>query len=341
MNLIINKRFDDLYGILSSFMFVSNHNYFKIQMEEKWDVEFDENMERDTRELLENPVFHKAKYLVDMEIQTRDIFINPTFIARSKDLDEYFKLLEEQSEDSLRSDILKSLEFEELIDYKDENYLKIMLEKIDKMDFCGDIKWYLISLIQDPKSYIKKFIELIQDYLPLYEVLKRNYWKAYEEFVQWIDKKLFEHGIDFLNQHLNFINLKQYDEVYLNYSIFDLVSSHAFEDGRTHIFIGLIFKRYVEEQTNKNDIDIHLNIYKVLSDKTRFEIIKILLDKESYGQEIAEKLGITTATVSYHMDYLFGASLIFIKRKSRRLYYSINKNQIKNSIRFLENELML
>lgn len=341
LNLTFNKEFNDLYGILSSFMFVSNHNYFKVQIEEKWNLEFDDKMEKDTKELFKKPIFHKAKYFVDMEIQTRDIFINPVFIAKSKDLDEYFKYLKQQSEDDLRISIFKCLGFEKSIDFKDEYYLKIILERIDGMDFDGDIKWYLIALINNPKCYIEKFVGLIQEYLPLYEELKKKYWKYYQEFVEWVDKKLLKDGINFLDDKLNFMNLKQYEEIHLNYSIFDLITSHILEDGIIHIYIGLIFKMYVEDQENKNDIDMHLNVYKVFSDKTRFEIIKILIAEESYGQEIAERLGITTATVSYHMDYLYATSLIFIKRKGRRLYYSVNKTQIKNSIKFLEKEFGL
>lgn len=341
MKLLINKKFNDLYGILSSFMIASNYKYFKVQIEEKWNFAFNDKTEKDMKELLEYPLFHKAKYFVDMEIKTRDIFINPKFIAKSKDLDEYFKYLKEQSENELRISIFKCLEIEELIDCEDELHLKFILEEIDKLDLNGDIKWYLISLIKDPKSYIKEFIGLIQEYLPLYKDLKQKYWGDYEEFAEWIDERLAKYGIDFLDEHLNFMNLKQYDEIYLSYSIFDLISSHNLVDGSTHIYIGLIFKEYVEEQKNKDNIDIHINVYKVLSDKTRFDIIKILLDKESYGQEIAKELGITTATVSYHMDYLFGTSLIFIKRKGRRLYYSVNKDQIKDSIKFLEKEFKL
>ncbi len=341
MNLIINKEFNDLYGILSSFMIISNYNYFKNQMEEKWNLTLDDEMERDIRKLLENPIFRKGKYFVDMNMKTKDIFINPTCIFKSKDLDEYFKYLNQQSEDDLRISIFEQLEFEELINYKEESYLNIALEKIEKMYFNGDEKWYLLSLIKDPKYYIKKFSNLIKEYSPLYEGIKKKYWKVYKEFVQWIDEKLSEQGIDFIDEYLSFINLKQNDEVHLNYSIFDLISSYNFGDRSIHIFIGLIFERYVEEEKNKNDIDKHLNIYKVLSDKTRFDIIKILIKNESYGQEIAEQLGITTATVSYHMDFLFGASLVTIQRKSRRLYYSINKEQIRKGISFLEKELML
>lgn len=50
-----------------------------------------------------------------------------------------------------------------------------------------------------------------------------------------------------------------------------------------------MFKEYVEEKIGKQDIDKHLMVYKVLSDKIRFEIIKVLTNQESYRQEIAEK----------------------------------------------------
>lgn len=340
MNFIINKNYNELHGILSTFMIISNYNYFKLQLEEKWNIGFDKNIEKDIKEISENPIFHKARYFVDVEIPTNNIFINSHFITCSKDLDEYFRNLLEQNEDDLRKDIFKALEFGELIEYKDENFIDL-IEKIDKEDLDSDVKWYLLSLIKEPKLYVKRFTGLIEEYLPLYQQLKDRYWKSYMEFVEWIDGKLLDHGIDFIDEHLEFINLRQYDEVQLNFTLFNLISSYHYGEGSVHLFIGLMFKKFVDDQKDKKDIDKHLTVYKVLSDKTRFDILNILIDEESYGQEIAEKLGITTATVSYHMDYLLGASLILIKRKSRRIYYSVNKEQIKNSISFLEKELRL
>lgn len=341
MKLIINKEYNEIYGVLSTFMIISNYDYFKLQVEEKWNMNFDEEMDKDIKEISESSIIDGARYFVNMDIPTKDVFINPEFINKSKDLDEYFKCLMERDEYDLRKDIFNTLKFDELIEYKHENYLKLILDKINKEDFSNDIKWYLLSLIKDPKLYIEKFIRLIKQYLPVYEQLRNKYWKSYIEFVEWIDEKLLEHGIDFIDDYLEFINLKQYDEVYLNYSLFDLSSSHHYKDGSLNLFIGLMFKKYVEKQKDRKDVDKHLMVYKVLSDKTRFDIINILVDKESYGQEIAEKLGITTATVSYHMDYLLSTSLIILKRKSRRIYYSLNKEQVKDSLNFLEKELKL
>lgn len=342
MNLVIDKEFNELYGVLSTFKIIANYGYFKIQAEEKWNLNLDSDMEKDIKEISENPIFDDARHYVDMELETKDIFINPDFIRISKNLDEYFDYLLDQKEDDFKREILKALELDGTIKNNDESSLNILIEKIDaKKDLNSDIKWYLLSLFKKPRLHIEKFIKLIQDYLPIYQELKNKYMKPYEEFVEWIDEKIDAHGIAFIDDNIEFINLNEYTEVHLNYSLFELHSSHHFSDGTVYIYIGLMFKKYIEDQKDKNDIDKHLLVYKVLSDKTRFDIIQILIKQESYGQEIAEKLGITTATVSYHMDYLLGASLVILKRKSRRIYYSVNKDQIKNSISFLEKELML
>ena len=51
-------------------------------------------------------------------------------------------------------------------------------------------------------------------------------------------------------------------------------------------------------------------VFKNLADKTRFQILNLLKSGDLYGQEIAEKVGITLATVSYHMSFLLAANLV-------------------------------
>lgn len=341
MKLTINKEFNELYGLLSTFLIIGNLDYFKDQVEEKWNMEFRINNIEGLNEISKNPIFQEAKYYIDMNLPIKDIFVNPDLLRVSKDLDEYILNLRKKNDPEIRLDIYKTLGFDDFIQNKRRPPIDLIVKKLDKEDFHSDIKWFILSLINNPIEYIERFIGLIDEYLPIYKEIKDDFKEEYNNFVKWIDKNISSQGIDFIERHLEFLNLNLYSEVYLNYSLFDLLSSHSYSDGSVSIFIGIMFKNYVEEQMNKEDIDKHLVVYKVFSDKTRFEIIKLLIEEESYGQEIAEKLGITTATVSYHMDYLMGASLIVTKRKSRRLYFTINKDQVKQSITFLQKELNL
>lgn len=341
MKLIVNKRFNNLHSLLSSFMFIVNHDYFEEQLEERWNIQIPRGTRDLVKEVRQNPIFYEARYILDMGLASRDIFIDPYLVEESEDFEDYSKDLLGQDQDLLRRKIFEKMKWEIPKGLGREDYLRAGLNQIEKMEIEDGAKWYLLSLVKDPRSYLEKFIELVEDYLPLYEEIKEGYWGDYLDFVDWLDQIINYQGIDFLDRYLAFINLKEFDEIHLNYSIFDLVTSKERGDGKIKIYLGLIFRKYIESERNKNNLDKYLNIYKLLSDRTRFDIIRILMDKESYGQEIAEKLGITTATVSYHMEYLFAASLIFMTRKSRRIYYSINKEEIRKAIGFLEREFSL
>lgn len=49
---------------------------------------------------------------------------------------------------------------------------------------------------------------------------------------------------------------------------------------------------------------------KVLGDRTRLDILRLLSDGPSYGKAIAERLELTTATVSRQLDQLKEAGLV-------------------------------
>ena len=96
------------------------------------------------------------------------------------------------------------------------------------------------------------------------------------------------------------------------------------------------FQNYNEEVIPEQAIDA----LKQISDKTRFDILRFIKSKPAYGSEIAEHLGITTATVSHHMGTLYAAGLINIYKENSRIYYSINTDNIEKYIRYYEKSLL-
>lgn len=73
-------------------------------------------------------------------------------------------------------------------------------------------------------------------------------------------------------------------------------------------------------------------IFKTLSDPNRIAILKLLSERSWYGQEIAEKLNITPATISYHISFLQKSGFISFKRIDNRSYYCINKDNLTKSL---------
>ena len=67
-----------------------------------------------------------------------------------------------------------------------------------------------------------------------------------------------------------------------------------------------------------------INIFKVLSDKQRRDILVMLKDGRRNAGEIAERLGVTPAALSYHLRLLKGADLILEYKQKNYIYYEIN-----------------
>ena len=67
-----------------------------------------------------------------------------------------------------------------------------------------------------------------------------------------------------------------------------------------------------------------INIFKVLADKQRRDILVMLKNGRMNAGEIAEQLGITPAALSYHLKLLKGADLIMEYKQKNFIYYEIN-----------------
>ena len=66
------------------------------------------------------------------------------------------------------------------------------------------------------------------------------------------------------------------------------------------------------------------NIFKVLADSQRRDILIMLRNERLNAGEIAEKLQITPAALSYHLKLLKNADLISEYKEKNFVYYEIN-----------------
>jgi DNA-binding transcriptional ArsR family regulator len=71
--------------------------------------------------------------------------------------------------------------------------------------------------------------------------------------------------------------------------------------------------------------------HKALADATRIKLLIMLAEGELNGQELAEKLGVTPATVTHHATKLREASLINERREKNTIYFSLNHYFIKSN----------
>ena len=73
-------------------------------------------------------------------------------------------------------------------------------------------------------------------------------------------------------------------------------------------------------------------VLKALSDRTRLDILSIIMQKPSFAEEISLQLNTTQSTVSFHLKKLESAGLIRARKEQYYRIYSVNEPILKLTI---------
>ena len=82
-----------------------------------------------------------------------------------------------------------------------------------------------------------------------------------------------------------------------------------------------------------------ISLFKCLSDKSRLQILKSLAIEDMYVERLAERLGISAPTVSFHLKKLADAGAVTSYKNQYYMMYSLNRKVFEVSIlKILEEE---
>lgn len=78
------------------------------------------------------------------------------------------------------------------------------------------------------------------------------------------------------------------------------------------------------------------NYFKVLSDPVRLEVVKYLIEGETCGCTIIDKVNVSQPTLSYHLKTIATAGLATSKRDGNQIKYYINRDKINEMVEYLQ-----
>jgi DNA-binding transcriptional ArsR family regulator len=190
------------------------------------------------------------------------------------------------------------------------------------------------------RNSLAEVTDLVNEYSSIYNKEMDKHSEKKDRLNKEIENRINKEKESFLNELLRGkIDFSQYDEIHISAALLHYHSLYFYSrNSKGFMYIGSKYERFMTRLEGENEIEKNLNIFKNLSDRTRYEILKLLLKRDHFGQEIAQELSITTATVSYHMNYLAAVRLVEITRKDHKAYYRLNKEAIKVCINFLNKE---
>ena len=75
-----------------------------------------------------------------------------------------------------------------------------------------------------------------------------------------------------------------------------------------------------------------ISLFKCLADKSRLQILKSLAIEDMYVERLAERLGLTAPTISFHLKKLSDAGAVTAYKNQYYMVYSLNKEMFQTSI---------
>lgn len=187
-----------------------------------------------------------------------------------------------------------------------------------KKDVCSE---EFSTLCREPERYFPQLAELVRKNIPAAEMA----WEAVRPEARgfmdryWCPEYFLAHSL-----------LSKDSSVQEIYPVFFTVySSWMMGD---ICYCGIYNIAIPQKSNTEEDRKLLLNISKALSDPSRLDILNLLREKPCYNREIAEKLGLSPATVMHHTDLLIQSGLVALTpgvENQKRVYFQLVPEQIK------------
>lgn len=196
---------------------------------------------------------------------------------------------------------------------------------VSKTTVSESTKWQLIALLQEPKPFYKRYSEMIRNAIPAFEQARR-------ECSGYVDR-----GLKYFSETADQLKLTgDYQKIIPMVS--NPVSLYMMDNIQ---YCGVYWNAVVGiVDTNKPDSQQMAAALKALTDKSRLEILSLLKRRPMYSLELAEKLALSPATISHHMNVLIVQNLVTVEKQGGRGYYHLNHDTITAIVRQMEKSLL-
>ena len=106
--------------------------------------------------------------------------------------------------------------------------------------------------------------------------------------------------------------------------------------GSTCVYCGILREELLEMLSSQTSCqDTVYEAFRLLGDRTRFDLICYLRDHMAYGQELSAKFGLSRNTIHHHMSKLSATGLVRCTTNGNRVYYSLDREMV---LRLLEKQ---
>lgn len=209
-----------------------------------------------------------------------------------------------------------------------------LLPLLAKTSFTDRQTMELVRFFTDTKDLfdrlyplIRTLCEIMEDNIDLISDLFREKTEALENDSDKVIGELFDQvGVsDFFQKREK--PTEVYTLIFAPHS--SMIQFYSYDIIESFVKIGMYFSLSKEEG---DSLKYHSQILKVLGDDTRIDILDLLKEDNYYAKELSDKLFITPATLSYHLNQLQICGFVGSYMVGRKTYYYLRKAGFDNVI---------
>ena len=220
------------------------------------------------------------------------------------------------------------------------------IEQIDALQYPEEFRWRLFKFISNPEFYIDELADLIRPIAERLSVQLKTHINDIMGVYGYWNEYFKDHSCsDFI---LNFgqveVDFPENQDMHVYVSLMNSVSVITEIDTDRaqswYVHVGCLLDDGISHGTKQFMTDEICDTLRVLSDKSKFLILKTIKDSPAYGMELAERLGLTNATISRHMNTLYNCGFIVAEKENAKVFYRTNTENIEKFLRSLNDELL-
>lgn len=275
-----------------------------------------------------------------------DALLFKCYLTKEEKLDTLKKIVKDEFHKNNGRSFLHVLE-NSGFEIKDELQTSVSEEEfvrfLDTSGIKEEMKWKVYKIFHEFDKHTDILFNYIEKVYLVFKEVYKKHEKDFDGFVKyWNDAQEHNEIQEKLNKVVGLLTQEDYVEVTLRPCWMGCNSISLYgEDNWDDIvyYVGLFFTDYnffdVKEVTNKE----MCTRLKLLSDPSKYEILRLIQKEGKYGAQLAEHLNLTTATISHHVNALMNSGMITLEKDSNRIYYHANKNLVGLTIDQLRHDL--
>jgi len=209
------------------------------------------------------------------------------------------------------------------------------IELLEQIPLSDEERWKISKLLRHPKEMTLEWIQLVNIIEPIFDA----FYKARESEVIEMGKKITqqltltdgEAIFEMSNQMLR-------KELLPSGNILISVINNYMLEFNTRSNIpyvrwGLDVEKLMENIKNAKESELkeRVLLFKNLGDKTRYEVVRLIAQGVETAKEIAEILGVSQATISYHIGNLTSSRLILLDKREGNYNYKVNFDYLESA----------